>query len=95
VLRYDGQWAIFYFGLDTRGVARELLALSPDLRSVSKCSGYLIDVGPKGSVDSKYAHKPSLIYHEGVLHHFYCAVSEEHGRGISVATSKPIHRPNA
>jgi predicted GH43/DUF377 family glycosyl hydrolase len=90
VLRYDGRWAIFYFGLDTQGVARDLLALSPDLRGVTKCSGYLIDVGPKGSVDSKYAHKPSLIYHEGVLYHLYCAVSEEHGRGISVATSVPL-----
>lgn len=92
VLRYKDRWAIFYYGLDRKGVARDLLALSPDLVSASRCGGALIDVGPRGSVDSQYAHKPSVIAHDGVLYHFYCAVSKEHGRGISVAASKPIPR---
>jgi predicted GH43/DUF377 family glycosyl hydrolase len=90
VLRYRKQWAMFYFGLDDKGVARDLLALSEDLHSVNKCSGPLIDVGPKGSVDSTYAHKPSIVSHNGVLYHFYCAVSKEFGRGIALATSRPI-----
>ena len=90
VLQYAEGWAIFYYGLDAKGVARDLLALSPDLRRFTKCRGVLTDVGPPGSVDSKYAHKPSVIYHQGVLYHFYCAVSPEFGRGISVATSQPV-----
>jgi predicted GH43/DUF377 family glycosyl hydrolase len=90
VLQYADGWAIFYYSLDARGVARDVLALSPDLRRVKKCDGVLIDVGAPGSVDSKYAHKPSVIYHRGVLYHFYCAVSPEYGRGISVATSRPL-----
>jgi hypothetical protein len=48
----------------------------------------LIDTGPPGSVDETYAHKPSLIYHDGALYHFYCAVSGKNPnevRGISVA----------
>ena len=90
VLRYRKQWAMFYFGLDDQGVARDLLALSKDLRKASKCRGPLIDVGPQGSVDSTYAHKPSIVFHDGLLYHFYCAVSKEFGRGISVATSRPL-----
>jgi len=90
VLRYRKQWALFYYGLDDKGVARDLLALSPDLRQASKCGGYLIDVGPRGSVDSIYAHKPSVIFHQGVLYQFYCAVSKEFGRGIGLATSQRV-----
>jgi len=45
---------------------------------------------PPGSVDSKCAPKPSIIFRNGVLYHFCCAVSPENGRGISVATSQPV-----
>jgi predicted GH43/DUF377 family glycosyl hydrolase len=88
VLRYHDQWAVFYFGLDRAGVARDLLALSNDLNSAIKCPEPLVDVGLPGSVDSQYAHKPSVICHHNTLYHFYCAVSKEHGRGISVAASR-------
>lgn len=91
VLRYGEQWAMFYFGLDGKGVARDLLALSPDLLKLNKCEGVLVDVGAAGSVDEKYAHKPAIICRQGVLYHFYCAVSKDDTRGISVALSKPAH----
>lgn len=88
----DGQrWAYFYFGLDANGVARDLVATGPDLMHAAKCPGALIDVGPQGSVDSEYAHKPSMIAWKGDLYHFYCAVSRINGkevRGISVARSR-------
>jgi hypothetical protein len=42
------------------------------------------------AVDSTYAHKPSVIAKSGVLYHFYCAVSKKHGRGIGLATSRPV-----
>lgn len=90
VLQYADGWVLFYYSLDAKFVARDLLALSPDLHRVTKCKGVLVDIGPKGSVDSKFAHKPSMFFHDGILYHFYCAVSEEFGRGISVATSKPV-----
>jgi predicted GH43/DUF377 family glycosyl hydrolase len=89
VVRDGDRWAIFYFSLDAKGVARERVALSTDLRTAVKCEGALIDVGPPGTVDAKYAHKPSVITHRGVLYHFYCAVSQDNVRGISVATSVP------
>ncbi len=92
VLRAGTQWVFYYFGLDAKGVARDLLATGPDLVHPRKCDWIAVDVGKPGSVDSVYAHKPSLIYYRGDLYHFYCAVSQEEGhqiRGISVARSRP------
>lgn len=93
VLENGSEWALYYFGLDDRGVARDLVATAPDLFHFTKCNRIMVDVGSPGSIDSAYAHKASLIEHEGDLYHFYCAVaSKGHGkevRGISVARSRP------
>lgn len=92
VLRSGDLWLIFYYGLDARGKARDLLAVSPDLLHVTKCDEVLIDVGPPGSIDETYAHKPSVVFDGRCLYHFYCAVSyrdKKETRGISVARSCP------
>ena len=92
VLRDGTQWAFYYFGLDAKGAARELVATGPDLFHPEKCNWIVADVGSPGSVDSLYAHKPSLIQYKGDLYHFYCAVATSGGssvRGISVARSRP------
>ncbi len=93
VLLDDASWAMFYFGLDAAGKARDLLAVGPDPFHPKKAAEIMIDVGPPGSVDETYAHKPSVIWHNGALCHFYCAVSGKwphETRGISVACSKRI-----
>jgi predicted GH43/DUF377 family glycosyl hydrolase len=92
VLRDGKRWLLFYFGLDSDGKARDLLATGTDPFHYTKSDEILIDVGPSGTVDSTYAHKPSVISHQGMLYHFYCAVSgkwPDETRGISVARSKP------
>lgn len=94
VVRHRGQWAMYYFGFGYQrpGRACEMLALGRDPYHYRKVDEVLIDVGPPGSVDSTFAHKPSVIYHEGCLYHFYCAVSGKwpnEVRGISVARSRP------
>ncbi len=94
VVRHGAQWGMYYFGFgDQRpGRACELIALGRDPYHFTKSDEVLIDVGAPGSVDSTFAHKPSVIYHEGCLYHFYCAVSGKwpnEVRGISVARSKP------
>lgn len=94
VMTYRNQYAMYYFGFTyTRpGRARELLALGKDLYHFTKVPEVLIDVGAPGSIDETFAHKPSLIYHDGALYHFYCAVSGKYPneiRGIAVARSKP------
>lgn len=89
----DGRrWAFYYYSLDARGKARDLLALGDDPFHPVKVNEILIDVGPPGAVDSTYAHKPSVVYDRGALYHFYCAVSgkwPDEVRGISVARSRP------
>ena len=55
VLQNGRQWVLFYYGLDAKGVARDLAATSPDLLHAAKCNKILIDVGPKGAIDSSYA----------------------------------------
>ncbi len=89
VLQNGPGWAIFYFGLDAKGVARDLVATGPDLLHATKRSTPLIDVGPPGSYDSQYAHKPSVVCANGDLYHFYCAVGgSPQVRGIAVARSR-------
>jgi len=92
VVRNKDLWGMYYFGLDSRGKARELLALGHDPYHFTKVNEIIIDVGAPGTVDETYAHKPCVIWHDGALYHFYCAVSgrwPHEVRGISVARSKP------
>ncbi|HEU4960599.1 MAG TPA: hypothetical protein VFT56_09335 [Sphingomonas sp.] len=92
VLRHGGEWATYYFGIGQDGHARELLALGDTPVSYRKVAEPMIDVGPPGSIDEKHAHKPSVIYHDGALYHFYCGVSgvwPDETRGITVARSRP------
>lgn len=92
VVRHGSEWAMYYFGFDWHGKARELLAVGPDPYHFTKANEILIDVGAPGTVDETFAHKPSTIFHDGALYHFYCAVSGKwphEVRGISVARSKP------
>ena len=89
----DGDvWVMFYYSLDKKGKARDLIATGTDPYHLTKSDEILIDVGPPGSIDSTYAHKPSVVYHKGALYHYYCAVSGRHPnetRGIAVARSRP------
>lgn len=92
VVRNKNLWGMYYFGLDKKGRARELLALGRDPYHFTKVNEIMIDTGAPGTVDEIYAHKPCVIWHQGALYHFYCAVSGKwpHDvRGISVARSKP------
>ena len=69
-----------------------MLAVGSDPLHFGKVPEVLIDTGAPGSIDETFAHKPSVIYHERVLYHFYCAVSGQwpnEVRGIAVARSKP------
>ncbi len=94
VMKYGKQYAMFYFGFgyERPGRACEMLALGDDPLHFTKVSEILIDTGKPGTMDETFAHKPSVIYHEGALYHFYCAVSGKYPnevRGIAVARSKP------
>jgi hypothetical protein len=84
---------MFYFGLGYQrpGRACEMIALGTDPLHFTKSQEILIDTGAPGTIDETFAHKPSVIYHDGMLYHFYCAVSGKYPnevRGIAVARSK-------
>lgn len=92
VLRHKGLWAMYYYGYTPRDAARDLLAIGTNPFAFTKVDEVMVDRGPAGSVDETYAHKPSIIYHDGALYHFYCSVAgtwPNETRGISVARSKP------
>lgn len=100
VLRNGDEWVMYYFGFNFKH-AQEGLALSRDLLNWEKYPEPIIRVGEAGSVDSVFAHKPSVITHNGVLYHFYCScrLSQEgdptvnYGkefRTITVAASRDI-----
>jgi predicted GH43/DUF377 family glycosyl hydrolase len=75
VLRDGDHWVMFYFGLAADGHAREGFATSLDLVTWTKASDVLVDIGPTGSIDALYAHKPAVITWDGRLEHYYTAVS--------------------
>ena len=83
-------WVMFYYGFD--GVhAQDGIAFSKDLRNWHKWPGPVLNFGPPGSIDSQHAHKPCVIWRNGIFHHFYCAVRDKDGyRTISVARSQPM-----
>ena len=94
VIKNGSEYAMFYFGFGYQrpGRACEMLAVGSDPLHFTKQSEILIDTGLPGSIDETFAHKPSVIYHEGSLYHFYCAVSGKYPnevRGIGVARSRP------
>ena len=83
---------MFYYGLDGKGKARDLLATGTSPFRFTKVNEILVDVGAPGSVDETYAHKPGVLWHDGALYHYYCAVAGKFPnevRGISVARSRP------
>jgi predicted GH43/DUF377 family glycosyl hydrolase len=94
VVQNGREFAMFYYGFryERPGRACEMLALGTNPYSFVKVPGVLIDTGAPGTIDETFAHKPSVVTHEGVLYHFYCAVSGKYPnevRGIAVARSAP------
>ena len=101
VVVYDGKiesWVMFYYGLGNLS-ACDGLALSEDLIHWQKFPAPILTIGARGQIDSKYAHKPGIICHDGMLYHFYCACREHRQgdpadndgemRAITVARSAP------
>ena len=102
IVRMGKLWVMFYFGAfwtptdyhppHPRAFMNQAFgtfACSYDLVHWTKWSGRPI-LQPSVPWDQTYAHKPWMIYHNGVVYQFYCAVGNE-GRCIAVATSKDFH----
>ena len=94
----EQQWVMFYFGLGDLS-ACDGLAVSSDLYHWKKFPAPILTIGKPGTIDSIYAHKPYVIWHDDALYHFYCACrphqdgdptdNDGEFRCISVARTKP------
>ena len=94
----EHQWVMFYYGLGNLS-ACDGVAVSQDLYHWTKFPAPILTIGGPHTIDSKYAHKPFVIWHDGALYHYYCACrpSQEGDpasnggefRCISVARSMP------
>jgi predicted GH43/DUF377 family glycosyl hydrolase len=89
VVRMGNLWVMFYFGAGWKKSAIDTFAVSSDLVHWTQWKGPNL-VEPSEPWDKVFAHKPWLLKYEGVVYHFYCAVSKEHGRVLALATSKDL-----
>ena len=88
ITRIGDVWVMFYFGAFYKPKAFDTFACSYDLVKWTKWTGKHL-VEPSTKWDQKYAHKPWVVTHDGVVYHFYCAVGDQ-GRVIALATSKDL-----
>jgi predicted GH43/DUF377 family glycosyl hydrolase len=88
VVKIGDIWVMFYFGAFWKPNAFDTFACSYDLVNWTKWEGQHL-VEPSVPWDEQYAHKPWVVYQNGVVYHFYCAVGNQ-GRVIGLATSKEL-----
>ena len=89
ITKMEHLWVMFYFGAFWKPGAFDRFACSYDLVNWTRWDGDDL-ISPSEPFDIKYAHKPCVIKHNGVVYHFYCAVDNNDNRGIAVATSKDL-----
>jgi predicted GH43/DUF377 family glycosyl hydrolase len=100
VVKDREKWVMFYYGFDGKH-AQNGIAFSEDLLNWVKYPEPVLRYGEDGEIDEIHAHKPAVVYYNGILYHFYCAVRNyregdptknisNEFRCISVATSVPI-----
>ena len=94
IRRIGDVWVMFYFGHQWKGDigAFDTFACSPDLLHWTKWEGKPL-VRPSEPYDALHAHKPWVLKHDGMVYHWYCAVSRNKAgreiRGIALAVSTP------
>ena len=88
ITRIGDLWVMFYFGAFYKPGAFDTFACSYDLVHWTKWDGTDL-IAPSEPWDETYAHKPWVVFHNGIVYHFYCAVGNE-GRVIAVATSTDL-----
>lgn len=83
-------WVMFYFGAFWKPGAFDTFACSYDMVNWTKWEGADL-IASSEPWDNKFAHKPWVIKHKGIVYHFYCAVGTE-GRVIALATSREMKK---
>jgi predicted GH43/DUF377 family glycosyl hydrolase len=91
IQRMNNIWVMFYFGAfwKNRPDAFNRFACSYDLVHWTDWNGEDL-INSTEEYDARFAHKSFVVYHKGVVYHFYCAVDKNDRRGIAVATSRDL-----
>lgn len=100
VVKDEDKWLMFYYGYGHKN-AQDGLAVSGDLFNWHKLPEPILRSGIKGEIDEFHAHKPSILYHDNKLYHFYCATRKfregdiaqnlwNEFRCITFAASRPL-----
>ena len=89
ITRIGDVWVMFYFGAGWKPGGFERFACSYDLVHWTPWKGDDL-IAPSEPYDAQYAHKPCVIYRDGIVYHFYNAVDKQGNRGLAVATSQPL-----
>lgn len=90
ITRIGDVWVMIYYGAFWKPKAFDTFACSYDMVTWTKWTGpHLVE--PSVPFDNEFAHKPWMVFHNGVVYHFYCA-SGDQGRVIAVATSREINQ---
>jgi predicted GH43/DUF377 family glycosyl hydrolase len=88
IAKFNDVYIMFYFGAFWKPGAFERFACSYNLVDWTEWDGEDL-VAPSEEYDNGCAHKPWVIKWNGIVYHFYTAVSE-HGRVIALSTSKDL-----
>ncbi len=92
VVQIGDVYVMFFFGFDwadNNNTAFDRFACSYDLVNWTEWTGENL-VEPSEPYDQQYAHKPCVVYWNGVVYHFYNAVGSQ-GRVIALATSQNLN----
>jgi len=92
IQKIDSLYVMFYYGAfwpKGRKDAFNRFACSYDLLHWTDWTGEDL-ISTSENYDEKYAHKPYVVKHNGVVYHFYTAVNKLEQRGLAVATSKDL-----
>lgn len=102
IVRDEDKWVMFFFGFNGRH-AQDGIAISDNIYEWYKNSEPILHHGEEGDIDQFHAHKPCIIFYNGILYHFYVACRKyrkgdpaknlwDEFRCITVATSKPLSK---
>ncbi len=89
IVRFEDLWVMHFFIAYSEGgeaTAIDTFACSRDLVTWTRWDGEPL-IRPSAPFDRKFAHKPFVLKHDGVVYHYYCACGDQ-GRGLALAVSK-------
>ena len=88
ILKLGHIYIMLYFVYEN-GITYNTFACSYDLVHWTRWNGEPL-IRSSENYDELYAHKPCIVVENGIVYHYYCAVSKNNDRTIALATSQKI-----